>query len=147
MTDPGSSVINNHFLCLQGVQQEAVSMTPVTESICQIPIFTFLSILDKCHVNSTSEYFWMWQDSELYLKSAAQVNKDGAKTVPRGALVLITVSETQFSDLTNCGPSVRSPVIQETKGGVRSIPCKPVSENALEKSTSIILIQAPGSSR
>ncbi|MEJ4523335.1 hypothetical protein SKB08_14305, partial [Enterococcus faecium] len=57
----------------------------------------------------SSEYFWTWQDSELYLKSEVyNVNRNGASTVPCGApVLLITVSETEFPNLTNCGLSVR----------------------------------------
>jgi len=51
----------------------------------------------------------MWQDSELHIKSDVYtVNRNGARTVPCGAPVLLTiVSETQFPILTNCGRPVR----------------------------------------
>src|SRR4029434_6186732 len=53
----------------------------------------------------SSENFWMWHDSVLWVKSDVyRVNRTGEGTVPCGAPVLHkTVSDTQSFSLTNCG--------------------------------------------
>ena len=57
----------------------------------------------------SSEYFCMWHDSELYLKSDVyRVKRKGAKTVPCGAPVLhSSVPETHLPILTNYGLAVK----------------------------------------
>ncbi|CAL8278782.1 unnamed protein product [Merluccius merluccius] len=63
----------------------------------------------ECIKEVSSENFYMWHDSVLYLKSEVyRVNRTGESTVPCGAPVLLTtVSERQSFSLTNCGLPVR----------------------------------------
>ena len=57
----------------------------------------------------SSEFFCMWQDSELYLKfDVYRVKRKGAKAVPCGARVRhSSVPETHFPILTYYGLAVR----------------------------------------
>ena len=57
----------------------------------------------------SSEYFYMWQDSELNLKfDVYRVKRKRAKTVPCGAPILhSSVPETHLPILTYCGLAVR----------------------------------------
>ena len=70
-----------------------------------------LSCPTRTHATTavSSDYFSMWQDSELYLKSDVyRVKRKGAKTVPCGAPVLhSSVPETHLPILTYCGLAVK----------------------------------------
>lgn len=94
---PESLKFYYHFLHLTGVQQEVVFVT-FTGSLYS----EFCPLLKHSTMAVSSECFWMWQDSEWYLKSAVHdVKGDRARTVPCVApVLLINVPETQFSNLT-----------------------------------------------
>lgn len=70
---------------------------------------SFCPFLIHATIAVSSEYLYIWQDSELYLISDVnKVNKNGDKAVPCGAPMLLnTFLETQFPSLTNYGRPFR----------------------------------------